>query len=232
MIEQQIIDWLIDSHSLNRFDEDNMLPSENILAQRFNVPRATVRRALTRLEEMGKVVAYQGKGRFFTGGPTTIALDLSGDQSFSAKVRREGHRLNNVLIDSGWQSPDTHVRSRLELNADQRVFVLSRLRVIDGSYLAIHTSYLPESLFPNIEQECRGIDSMYEYFRGKGYGGFESGETFLSVHLPDSQEQDALQLPPLVPVLVIDSDSRCTQSNILLQLTRIIYRGDGFRYQV
>lgn len=232
MIEQEIVDWVLHAADTGRLDAGEALPSENILAQRFNVPRATVRRALGRLEEMGKVVAYQGRGRFLVGAVPTVSLALGDNKSFSEKVRRDGHDLRNSVLRCAWTKPTVDMKERLGLNDRERVCTLSRLRIVDGEYLAVHVSFLPESRFPDIEEVCREIDSIYAYFADQGFPDLQSGPTYLSVRLPSPEEQDILQMPALIPVLVIDSDSRTADGNEVIQLARITYRGDGFRYRV
>jgi len=45
---------------------DTRLPSEAELAEQYGVARVSVRRAIEQLRERGKVVTFQGRGRYVT----------------------------------------------------------------------------------------------------------------------------------------------------------------------
>lgn len=50
----------------SRLKPDTRLPSEAELAQQYGVARVTVRRAIERLRERGKVVTVHGRGTYVT----------------------------------------------------------------------------------------------------------------------------------------------------------------------
>ncbi|HEY5563016.1 MAG TPA: winged helix-turn-helix domain-containing protein [Clostridiaceae bacterium] len=66
-IENLIIDKLILEINDEKYKVDEKLLSENELADLYNVPRITARKAYEKLEEMGFIYSIQGKGRYLKG---------------------------------------------------------------------------------------------------------------------------------------------------------------------
>ena len=222
-MEHLIIDWVRESLNRGSLESGERLPSENSLSIRFGLPRATVRRALSQLEEMGLVISRQGIGWYITKPVNRIPLFLRGDESFSRKIREAGFELKNRVIESRWLDDKA---------PGKRTFILSRLRIVDGQHLAIHTSFLPEEIFPNIESDASNIDSIFDYFSRQGLKKLKSGTAHISVDLPDSTVQMNLGIPALVPVLTLSSETYRDEDSVLIQESRIVYRGDGFQYRI
>ncbi len=230
MAEALIVDWIRESLERGSLHEGEQLPSENILAARFGVSRSTVRAAYSQLEDMGLVQAKQGQGRFFRGFGQVVPLSLDGDESFSTKVRKSGRTLENRLIAAFRVPGEQEIRRRLGIDTEQSLFCLRRRRIIDGHPMAIHTSFLSENQFPDIQEQAREMDSLFAYFHSHGFHQLFSSRSELSVKLPSLEEQELLGCPALVPLLEIESDTFDVSRALPLQVTRITYRGDRFRY--
>ncbi|MCW1927912.1 GntR family transcriptional regulator [Bhargavaea beijingensis] len=226
-----IIDELVDLLENGGIPPGGKLPSENTLAERYRVPRYTVRNALNHLEERGLIESIQGKGRFLKPGPARIRMSLSGRTSFTEKMKELGHQLETAVV-SCVPSDNGEAARALAAGPDDTVWRIGRLRVVDGEPMAIHYSHVLESRFPEIGEEGPGIRSMFEYYRERGYGDFESGKSVLSVVFPSSLEQELLSCSRLVPLLALESSCLDGRSGDTLEYTRILYRSDTFKYEI
>jgi len=86
-IEQQIRDC--------NYKPDEKLPSENDLAQRFDVSRVTIRRALQSLESNGLIYRCQGLGSFVSDTRTPHNLVRLTD--FNEDMNRAGLKASSVV---------------------------------------------------------------------------------------------------------------------------------------
>lgn len=66
--------YILEQIRLNEWGADDQLPTEAVLAERFDVSRFTVKKALADLVEEGLVYRVQGKGTFIA--PTAAAAEL------------------------------------------------------------------------------------------------------------------------------------------------------------
>jgi len=224
----EIIDDIIKDISNGEYDADEKLPSEHYLVKKYNTTRYDVRKAFERLTEMGYIYSIQGKGRFYKSKKSKIELLLTGAESFTDKMTQSGYNLvtNNVHFTELKKAPKT--RKKLGVDESARVFKISRLRIIDDEPAAIHISYISDKLFKNIGVEGLTITSMFGYYKKRGYSEFYFKESTIQTLLPTQYEREILKCPSLVPVLLLESQCYDQHSGELLEVTKVIYRGDKF----
>lgn len=87
---ERIAGQLIQDLRNGKYSPGDKLPSENKLAGEFQVPRSDVRRAYSRLKELGYIYSLQGYGSFFAGKKEKIPLAMVGRTSFSEKMKELG----------------------------------------------------------------------------------------------------------------------------------------------
>ena len=76
-IKQTIKNWIVNGE----FNPGERLPSENALAEKFNVSRLTVRQATVQLVQEGLLISKRGEGTFVTTDHHLIesfGLEFSG----------------------------------------------------------------------------------------------------------------------------------------------------------
>ncbi|WP_169714836.1 GntR family transcriptional regulator [Spirochaeta cellobiosiphila] len=231
-MENWIIDDIMNGLQSGRYDVEEPLPSEHTMCARYSVPRITVRNAYNRLEDQGIVVSRQGKGRYLTPSKTPVHLDLWTGSSFSEKLMSQGLELDNRILIQKSCDYDRDIWKRLDLDGkEEQVYHIAIIRMIEDSPIAIHHSYLPIKYFPLVEEEAPTIKSMFRYFTTNGYTELKAVSVTMELSLPTSEEQELLCCPPLIPLLVLEN---CTHSKEVtpLQYTRILYRGDRFKYHI
>lgn len=231
--EIDILDKLIFDIDAGKYEPDDSLPSENELAQLYKVPRMTARKVYKLLQERDYIYSIQGKGSFVKNRRKQIPLVLSGEISFSDKMKElqfDYHSKNIGCELIPYQRPVFQALGVEPNNGN--VFKISRLRYVDGSPIALHISYVREDLFPDISLEGSSITSMFAYYHNKGYSTFESSSSRLSVVFPTRSERALLQCSSLVPLLSIESDCLDSLTGHVLEVTKILYRSDTFTYEI
>jgi len=231
-IESIIIDQLIMDINNGSYSPKGKMPSENELADYYNVSRMTIRKVYNRLQEMGYIYSKQGKGSFIKDRYQLIELVLNGSESFTKKMEDRGYDFSTQNILCEKIKYNKQIYEELEIRKEDEVYKIVRLRSVDTRPIALHISYVAKSVFNEINFEGKNIRSMFNYYESKGYKEFESTKTVLSISFPYSIEKEVLCCPDLVPLLVVETNCIDPSSNKVLEYTKIIYRGDSFKYRV
>lgn len=230
--EMLIVDEMIaDIHS-GKYGQEEKLPSENELADQYMVPRMTIRKAYERLQELGYIYSKQGKGSFVKDRKKLIPLMLSGNVSFSKKMSELGYPFESRTIFCEKTDYNKKVFQFLGVNEMDKVFKIGRLRLVDQTPIALHISFVAQSVFQNIEAEGPGITSMFDYYHKKGFSEFTSASSTLSVMFPTKFEREVLRCSSLVPLLVLESGCLDQETGTVLECSKIIYRSDRFTYVI
>ena len=117
------------------------LPSEHELMQRFETSRATIRKALAGLAQMGLVYSRRGEG-YFVSRPT-LTQDLQRLQGLSECAEASGHQVFSEVLSTQEVPADPIVAAGLNLDADTPVFELKRLRYVNQAPFSFNVSYFP-----------------------------------------------------------------------------------------
>lgn len=228
--EMEIVDKLVFRILSGKYMAHDKLPSENEMADKFKVPRMTVRKAYERLEELGYVYKKQGKGSFVKDRNKQIELVLSGDVSFSEKMIEKGYNFQSKNIFCREIKYNKKIYNYLEASENDTIFKVGRLRIIDQQPIAIHISYVAKSVFDDIDTVGMELTSMFKYFASKGYSEFSSKPSILSVVFPTKLQRHLLGCTNLVPLLMLESGCYDRNSGIVLEYRKIYYRSDCFSY--
>ncbi|WP_257349647.1 GntR family transcriptional regulator [Pseudalkalibacillus decolorationis] len=225
-----LVDQILLHINKGKFAANQKLPSEHELADQFRVPRMIVRKAYERLQELGYIYSMQGKGSFVKDRKKQIPLVFSKDVSFSEKMRELYSDYYSENVGCEPIPYHTEIYPSLSTDKDEQVYKIRRLRFLGKLPIALHTSYISESLFQDIGELGNTITSMFEYYRSKGYTDVYSEKSILSVIFPTEFEREILQCSSLVPLLLLESRCLDRETGTVLEVSKIRYRSDCFTY--
>ncbi|ABR47361.1 transcriptional regulator, GntR family [Alkaliphilus metalliredigens QYMF] len=231
-IESIIVDQLMNDIYDGKYLAKEKLPSEYELSSAYKVSRMIVRKAYIKLQEMGYIYSVQGKGRYLKNRSQLIELTLNGSESFTKKMLDKGYNLETKNIFCTKIKYEETIHKELGVKKEAEVYKIGRLRIVDSRPIALHVSYVAKSLFKDIEESGKAIQSMFDYYRGQGYEKFESNKSILSIQFATLKERELLCCPDLVPLLIVETNCIDSIDNRMLEYTRILYRGDSFKYIV
>lgn len=124
---------------------EDMLPSENELAARFNTSRVTVRKSLDILESESLIKPWHGKGYFVL--PPKYSMYT---MHFGEHMTEGQYRFQEVTI----IKPPKEITAVLQLKKHQMTIVTRRLLERDGQKLAYDEKFIPyERGVPSVEFE-------------------------------------------------------------------------------
>lgn len=203
------------------------LPPERELAARLGVSRMTLRRALDELVSAGRAVRRQGAGVFATGPKVGQSLAAT---SFSVEMHRRGLEPGARTLGSETTPAGARLGQRLEVSPGEPVLRVERLRLADGSPMAIELLHVPTSVVPGLDGSDLVDRSFYELLAHKYDVRISGGVQTIEPTVTDAEESDRLEVPLHSPALLFERVSR-DQDGRVVEYVRSVYRGDRYRIE-
>lgn len=136
-----VYDSIFNKIKAGEFKKGEKLPSENTLAEMFNISRGTLRQALLLLQEDGIIFNWQGKGNFVTAnfkrlesGLEKVSLIPLGFSKSNCKV---------VLDDITFQPATKKIQENLQLGNSKLVAVFTISFVSDDQISSNSVLFMP-----------------------------------------------------------------------------------------
>ncbi|MCL6416008.1 phosphonate metabolism transcriptional regulator PhnF [Aestuariirhabdus sp. Z084] len=212
----------------SQYNAGELLPPEGRLADRFQVNRHTVRRAIDELVHDGIVRRYQGLGCRVVQTPIDYALHDKA--AFSHNLNCIGLDLETEVLDCGVTAIPEPLASQLDVSATAPVFQLHTRRLIEGEPVCLIRHYLFGLSAQKLERFSGG--SLHEFLRQQFHLELRRGTTRLRARMPTLEECTQLMIGRGVPVMEVHTQNRCRQSADLREYSIARSRSDLFEYSV
>lgn len=163
---RQIADLLREKIEKEEYKFGQFIPPERELAAKYGVNRLTLRKAIALLVNEGLLIPKPGKGTYVNRPKIDSAFDtIQGTTPFLLDV---GLTPSNRLIYSGKRKAGWKYSQIFQINKDDEIFQIFRVRLGDGEPYILEYTYLPYNLIPNIEQYDFSIYSLYDMYNKHG----------------------------------------------------------------
>lgn len=205
------------------------METEMELCSHFGVSRETVRRALSMLESDGLVTRKVAAGTFVTA-PKTQYSPSRRHESFTEQMRRQGkHPSSQILSIEILTEPSPPIIELLELEPDERLYRVKRVRLADSVPMAYEISYIRQTLCPNLHTLLLEDTSLYSLY--EDYYHLHMGQISLKMEAVTAtpQLQKVLGLKNSLALMKMTSLMRLTDSTPLYHV--ICYHvGDQYEF--
>jgi len=137
------------------------LGAECDLAERLGVSRSTLRQALASLEASGVVRRVAGRSGGIFIAPGKVDRDLSRIVGVPTLLRDQGFTAGSRVVSVAVMAAGPDAAEALDIEADDFVVDLVRIRLADGSPISLEHARFPADLVPGLpERDLSG--SIYE----------------------------------------------------------------------
>ena len=218
----QIRDQMCDLIRRGVIPRGAQLPSHQELSEHLGVSRVTIGQAVAELKRQGLVTSRRGSGTFVAEQKAIRCVSVI--HGFSEYVRAIGRQPGSRILVATVTEPGPRVE---ELLGTSRVFLLQRVRLIDGIPATVETVRVPYDLCPGIEHLDFEKESLYAVMETR-YGLHRvDGTLRIGAGQVADQEAQLLGVQPGESALCVEVLSRIADGRPV-EFSENVYRGDKF----
>lgn len=222
----QIQSVLMDRIQSGELTEGDFLASEEELARSYQVSRMTARQALHGLKARGYAQSHKGRGTFVTR--PKLEKNILHLRGFTEDMKQRGMVPSSRLLEQVVVPAMDDLAETLRIAPGTNVMKLRRLRLADGTPMALEESYIPLAPFPQLDKINFAKQSLY-YILREQYGVHVAWADETIEALPaTSEESELLTIPKRASVLSI-SRVIITTEQTPIEVACSRYRGDRYR---
>ncbi|MGY3704810.1 GntR family transcriptional regulator [Vagococcus martis] len=192
---------------------DSLLPNQTDLVLEFGVSRMTIKKAIEILMMEGLVYSQRGMGtkildHSFWDKDVSPIKEYDG---LSYQMEKQNKKLESSVIKFDVGFPNKEIQKKLLLKAEQPIYQIIRLRILEGKPFVIEHTIMPCDLVPNLTTDILE-KSVYTYLK-KGLG-LQFGGAYRTFQADRAEEHDKKYL-------------ECDDSDPILEVQQVIYLKDG-----
>jgi GntR family transcriptional regulator len=209
-----------------QWQPNQRIPSENELNRMYGLSRMTVRGVLTKMVNDGLLLRVPGKGTYVA--PTKISAVSPAYRGIREQLEALGYSTTTRLVSFEREAATSVVRDRLGLARGEDVYVIVRVRSVQGEPISLHRSHVPASLAPALddhdvvsEQLCVILETSY----GLPMRHVREHLEAVAVNAVDAKQLDMHRGDPalLLHDVIADDAGRP------FEYSTIVFRGDRLR---
>ncbi len=225
-IYYQIIEDLKNRIEQQEFNPGDMIPSERELSEGYNVSRMTVRQAITNMVNDGHLYRERGKGTFVS--ERKIEQPLQGMTGFTEDMKQRGMTASSKLLVFKTIPIPQDIATKLQLDMDQQVYEIKRIRYADHKPMAVETTYIHTALIPDLSEDLvQG--SLYDYIENTLKLEIEKASQMIEATIADQHLSNLLEIPPSSAILHMERQSFLKDGRAF-EVVKSAYRADRYKF--
>ncbi|MBS5789008.1 MAG: GntR family transcriptional regulator [Fusobacterium sp.] len=218
---------------INDIKEKNLQENDRILTEReycekYNLSRSTVRQAIAYLEKKGYIYKVQGCGTFVSS--RVMKQKLLKFYSFTEEAKKQGKTPSSKILSFKEKKADEKICKELNINKDDKVYELQRLRLADDEVVMYEKTYLLEKKMQGLSKNILLEKPLYDILQNRYNISFTKATERFSVLLADEKIAEILTIPQGSPIIRLQ---RWTYAGMeIIEYTVSLVRGDRFEFEV
>lgn len=225
-----IKNYIIDKIKSGEYEIGYQLPSENEIAEMFNVSRVTANKAISDLSLMGIVERVRGKGTYVKSDGTAL-MELSHILSEQYKISPEITGVEtHELVSVDFINADETVAKKFNIKIGDKVCKIVRNMVNSGEVIGLDYTYIPASILNGIVPNKENISNYYihDFLKIIVHKKPKYIHTHIDAKLPDKSEMKLLNASKNTPLLVWDTNL-IDEDNSILAYTSTVAKPEKYR---
>ncbi|OBS61643.1 GntR family transcriptional regulator [Enterococcus mundtii] len=210
---EEIANVLRDRIRSKKYPPNSFLPNQVDLVEEFNASRMTIKKAINILAMEGLVYSQRGSGTKILSHPylnkdTSPANEYEG---LSLQMKRRQRSLTSQIIQFDVEFPNPFIQERLMIDAEQPVYNIHRLRILDDEPYILEHTFMPVQLVPGLKKEHL-LSSIYDYLHKELNVHFAGAYRAISADKSSAFDQQYLN---------------CAETDPVLEVQQVVYLKDG-----
>ncbi|MFA0086858.1 phosphonate metabolism transcriptional regulator PhnF [Vibrio sp. 10N.286.49.C2] len=206
------------------FAPGDYLPPESRLAQRFDVNRHTLRRAVDELVNTGMIQRHQGKGNMVVRQPNEYRIHSGAH--FTKNLIEQGAQPRCEVMVSRVMSAPLKIAASLGIEEGQRIVHIRTLRKTENMPRTVIDHYLANREWWTVLKNFKS-GSLHEFIK-RGLGvELTRKETSVGARAPTNEDCRLLQIPSTTPILKIKTKNVIKGTNIVAEFSSSNSRSDA-----
>lgn len=204
------------------------LPGEHELMELYGASRDTIRKSLSLLAQDGFIQKAKGIGSIVLS-INRFEFPVNGVVSFKEIAATMGKTVETEVICCEKTHPDERMQKDLQMNSDEWIWLLQRVRKIDGEAVILDTDVLNAGICPGITREI-AADSLYAYLEGKLGLKIAYAEKEITCQSATNQDYRWLDMKGFAMVVNVESFTYLDDARVF-QYTSSRHRPDKFVFR-
>ncbi|ASN59222.1 GntR family transcriptional regulator [Latilactobacillus curvatus] len=187
----------------NHYRAGTLLPTQEILTEKYAVSRITLKKALNLLADEGLISSKQGSGtyvrpRMDNQSSELLPLDLPIGVTYSHRDQK----ISSQLLYFNARLPTEKEQQNLRVAASDPVYEIKRIRLVNHQKYSYEHTIMPVTIAPLDEKILSG--SVYDYLGTYAKIQLTDARRVVSAESADEETAAALDLPIGSPVFSIE----------------------------
>lgn len=211
--------------------EHGTLPSEAALSSRLGVSRATLREALSQLEQGGLIVRRHGIGTFVSPGVPLVESGLEELESIETLARRIGVEIHMGACEIAERAVDATEAKILEVPATARVMAVERAIESGDRPMAFLVDVVPTEVAGPAELGASFHGSVLDFLLERGDPPLTHSYTELSAQAATAELARRLGVRAGAPLLTFTAQLYSTGGRVV-DYSRSYFSPGHFRFHI
>lgn len=222
----QLVSGIRNSISSGALSSGSMLPNELEIAKNLHLSRPTVRKAMDELVRAGLLVRKRGVGTQVVSNEIRRPLTLS---SLYDDLVQSGIEVSTRILTFDTLIPSKKIAAELEISPKTKVYYVRRLRLENGTPLALMENWIPVSI-GELTPSMLENNGLYETMRSLGVT-FSLGHQKVGATIADEEQAQLLDTEPGAALVTM---SRTTLNDVgtRVETGSHVYRADLYTFEM
>lgn len=204
-------------------NENDKIPSEKALCEKFGITRATARQGIAKLKNEGFIYSKKGSGCFVS--MQKIQYELSPFTTFTDQIIKAG-KTPSLKVVRPTIIKNKKISKILGISSDEEILQVTFVRYVDDSPFLVTKSYLNMKKLPNVQKYLAELTSLTKLFQEKYNINPIRKHSELEI-IPNRVElEDMLTTGNNLPIIKISSSSIDSNDQQVVEYCQSYFRSD------